>query len=44
MPSFQFDPYEDIVLTEQGVWRWATDKPEMHAYLRENFALRREDG
>ena len=41
---FQFDPYEDIAIDENGSWRWASDKPQMHHYVREYFASRREDG
>ena len=43
MPSFLFDPFEDIALTENGLWRWNSHKPDLHAYVREHFALRRED-
>ena len=39
-----FDPFTDIALTEQGTWRWASDKPEMHAHVREYFWSRNEDG
>lgn len=39
-----FDPYEDIALDARGCWRWASDKPELHAGVREYFASRREDG
>jgi hypothetical protein len=41
---FRFDPYEDIVIDENGCWRWDSDKPEMHQYVKEYFASRREDG
>jgi hypothetical protein len=41
---FAFDPFVDIALDESGVWRWNSDKPEMHAYLKEYLAARREDG
>ena len=41
---FQFDPYEDITIAENGSWRWASDKPQMHGWVREYFASRREDG
>jgi hypothetical protein len=41
---FDFDPAADIALDESGCWRWSSDKPEMHAYLRDYFAGRREDG
>jgi hypothetical protein len=41
---FQFDPCNDIAIDEGGYWRWNTDKPEMHEYVRSYFASRREDG
>jgi hypothetical protein len=41
---FQFDPFEDIAIDCQGVWRWNSDKREMHDYVRDYFALRMEDG
>jgi hypothetical protein len=41
---FQFDPYIDIAIGEDGSWQWSTDKPEMHEYVRRYFASRREDG
>ena len=44
MPRFRFNPYEDIALTENGLWRWNSDKPDLHGYVREHFARRREDG
>jgi hypothetical protein len=40
---FQFDPFEDIALDRVGAWRWNTNKPEMHEYVRSYFASRRED-
>ncbi len=42
--GFDYDPYRDIALGEAGAWRWASDKPEMHAWLRDYFVRRREDG
>lgn len=39
-----FDPARDIAISESGPWRWASDKPELHAYLRNYFANRHEDG
>jgi len=39
-----FDPATDIALDERGAWRWNTDKPAMHEYVRDYFAARREDG
>jgi hypothetical protein len=41
---FHFDPIEDIAVHSIGYWRWNSDKPEMHEYVREYFASRREDG
>ena len=42
--EFQFDPYTDIAIDENGSWRWNTDKPKMHEYVRRYFASRKEDG
>ena len=39
-----FDPTTDIAVDDSGCWRWSSDKPAMHAYVREYFAQRREDG
>lgn len=41
---YDFDPYEDIALDPAGFWRWSSDKPEMHAYIRDYFYGRDEDG
>jgi hypothetical protein len=41
---FDFDPFEDIALSDNGCWRWNTDKPGLHAFLREYLASRKEDG
>jgi hypothetical protein len=41
---FQFDPYIDIEIEGNGAWRWATDKRDMHEYVRRFFASRQEDG
>lgn len=43
LAPFEFDPRDDIALDESGCWRWASDKPEMHRYVREYFLSRRED-
>jgi hypothetical protein len=40
--QYEFDPDCDIAMTEQGCWRWNTDKPEMHE--KRYFELRKEDG
>ena len=39
-----FDPFLDIALDAGGLWRWNTNKPELHRYVRKYFALRNEDG
>jgi hypothetical protein len=44
LPSFEFDPFEDIVVDSSGCWRWNTEKPRMHACIRDYFASRKEDG
>jgi hypothetical protein len=44
LAGFGFDPEADLAREENGCWRWSSDKPEMHAYLRSYFASRREDG
>ncbi len=42
--QFEFDPLKDLALDASGCWRWNSDKPRLHAYLRDYFAARREDG
>jgi hypothetical protein len=42
--QFRFDPRHDIALDDAGCWRWSSDKPDLHAYVRQYFATRREDG
>ncbi|MBI1374623.1 MAG: hypothetical protein GC159_18040 [Phycisphaera sp.] len=44
LARFDFDPYRDITLGDDGCWRWNSDKPDMHAYVRHYFEQRREDG
>ena len=39
-----FDPDADITIDDAGAWRWNSDKPAMHEYVRNYFAARREDG
>ena len=41
---FDFNPFEDIVIDRNGCWRWNTNKPEMHEYMRKYFASRKDDG
>jgi hypothetical protein len=44
LSRFDFDPYTDIAQDERGCWRWASNKPDLHRYVLEYFASRREDG
>lgn len=44
LPEHDFDPRTDIAVGADGAWRWASDKPALHAYVREYFARRNEDG
>jgi hypothetical protein len=43
LASFGFNPYEDIALDASGAWRWSSDKPQMHEFVRGYFAGRKED-
>lgn len=38
-----FDPFSDIRLNQDKVWEWATDRPELHNYVRNYFLARQED-
>ena len=44
LAPFRFDPGHDIAHDDAGCWRWSSDKPDLHAYVRQYFAARREDG
>jgi hypothetical protein len=44
LEAFDFDPCSDIALSDQGCWRWGTDKSDLHDYVRRYFQARREDG
>jgi hypothetical protein len=44
LAAFDFDPKTDLRLDEHGGWRWATDKPALHRFVRDYFAARSEDG
>ena len=39
-----FDPFADIVVGEQGCWRWATPREELHSLCAAFFGDRHEDG
>lgn len=38
-----YDPYRDLEDTADAPWRWASDNPELHNYVRNYFRLRQED-
>ena len=42
--TFDYNPVTDIALDEHSVWRWNSQKPEMHSYVADYFGSRREDG
>ncbi len=44
LERFEFDPNQDIALDSNRVWRWNSDKPEMHEFMISYFGSRREDG
>jgi hypothetical protein len=38
-----FDPEVDIAVAPEGAWRWASDKPKMHARVEAYFFERQDD-
>jgi len=45
LQAFDFDPFADVALdAATGCWRWSSDKPGLHAFVRRYFASRKEDG
>ena len=40
---FDFDPTQDIAVDENGCWRWSSDKPDLHQYVKDYFVSRKED-
>ena len=38
-----FDPFNDLTLGKNGAWEWGSDRPELHRFVAEYFALRNED-
>lgn len=43
LTRFGFDPWRDVTADENGALRWGTPKDELHHYVREWFASRKED-
>lgn len=44
LAKHDFDPDSDIRPGTEGTWRWASDKPALHALLRNYFHTRQADG
>jgi len=44
LAKFDFDPFSDIALDENGCWRWNSDKTELHKCVKDYFESRNEDG
>ncbi len=44
LAALGFDPFTDIALDAGGCWRWNSDKPDLHEYVRRYFESRNEDG
>jgi hypothetical protein len=43
LAHLEFDPKEDICISETGCWEWASDKPALHEWARRYFVERKED-
>lgn len=39
----RFNPDEDIRINENGIWEWASDKPDLHQDVANYFEERKED-
>ena len=39
-----YDPAADLALDDNGLWRWASEKPAMHRAVRRFFERRNDDG
>lgn len=44
LARYGFAPATDVAAADGGPWVWASDKPDMHAFVRRYFDARREDG
>ena len=38
-----FNPFEDIALSDEGSWRWNSDRPELHSHVRRYLEVREAD-
>ncbi|MCZ7547686.1 MAG: hypothetical protein M5U11_00820 [Anaerolineales bacterium] len=39
-----YNPYTDLRIGKDGLWEWNSHKPELHAWARNYFKERKEDG
>ncbi len=44
LTRFDFDPYLDLAVGPDRAWRWNSAKPELHRYVRDYLAARKDDG
>ncbi len=44
MKKLGFDPSTDLTRNGGGAWRWNSNKPALHAHVRDYFRSRKEDG
>jgi hypothetical protein len=44
LEKFEFDPFTDISLADNGCWRWNSNKAELHSFVKTYFESRHEDG
>jgi hypothetical protein len=42
--QYNFNPFVDIAQDDQGLWKWASDKPLLHQEICSYFGNRNEDG
>jgi hypothetical protein len=42
--KFEFDPDKDLEINYNGVWEWASSKPNLHQWVKDYFIQRQEDG
>jgi hypothetical protein len=43
LERFGFDPYTDVAVDGDGVWRWNSAKPDMQVFVRD-YLLKRGEG
>jgi len=43
LQPFNYNPADDVAIDASGCWRWNTDKPDLHKYVRNYFTSRKED-